>query len=64
MIPMVSLADLLWHHAEGHPKRAQIEARGVTLDRVRELYLVHSPLAFRPKLASERLMIIAGHGDR
>lgn len=64
IIPMVSFGDLLWSHGSSHPKRRQVEARGVTLEMVRALYRVHSPLELSPKLPTERLMIVAGQGDR
>jgi hypothetical protein len=64
MIPVVSLADLIWNHGEGHPKRREIEARGVTLERVRAMYDVHSPLAFPPLVPRDRRMIVGGTGDR
>jgi pimeloyl-ACP methyl ester carboxylesterase len=64
MIPMVSLADLLWMHGAGHPTRKEVEASGVTLEFVRRLYSVHSPLELEVLLPAERLMIVGGEGDR
>jgi len=64
MIPMVSMADLLWQHGENHPIRKEAEARGITLEQTRLIYSAHSPLELQPVLAPERLMIVAGRGDR
>jgi len=64
MIPMVSMADLLWEHGADHPVRKQAEHSGISLDLTRSLYRVHSPLELSPLLAPERLMVIAGKGDR
>ena len=64
MIPMVSMADLLWEHGANHPIRKEAEQRGITLDLTRSLYRVHSPLERPPLLPPERLMVVAGRGDR
>jgi hypothetical protein len=64
MIPMVSLADLLWRKGEGHPERRRAEAEGVTLGDLRAVYAVHAPLRYRPALPWARRMIVAGRGDR
>ncbi len=64
MIPLVSLADLMWEHGEGRPARVEAEARGITLDRMRQLYAVHSPLKHRPLVPRSRRLIVAGTGDR
>ena len=64
MIPMVSMADLLWQHGEDHPIRREAEGRGVTVDVVRRLYSARSPVQLTPALSRERLMIVAGRGDR
>jgi len=64
MIPMVSMADLLWEHGAEHPIRKEAEGRGITLDLTRSLYRVHSPLELAPRLPAERLMLVAGTGDR
>ncbi len=64
MIPMVSMADLLWDHGAGHPIRKELESSGVTVDLIRKLYTAHSPLKLTPALPPERLMLVAGKGDR
>jgi pimeloyl-ACP methyl ester carboxylesterase len=64
MIPMVSWADLLWEHGRGRPERRDAEVRGVTVEAMRKLYAVHSPLLHPPRVAWARRMIVAGEGDR
>ena len=64
MIPMVSMADLLWKHGANHPIRKEALERGITLELTRSLYRVHSPLERPPLLPPERLMVAAGRGDR
>jgi pimeloyl-ACP methyl ester carboxylesterase len=63
IVPIVSLADLIWEHGRGHEQRRAAEERGVTLERFRELYRVHSPLELRPLVPRERRLIVAGRGD-
>jgi pimeloyl-ACP methyl ester carboxylesterase len=64
MVPMVSLADLMWELGERNPQRRAAEERGVTVDTLRDLYAVHSPLRLEPLVPRHRRMIIAGSGDR
>jgi len=64
VIPLVSFGDTLWTHGEGGPHRKRAEALGVTIERLREVYAPHSPLYWKPAIPRERLMIVAGRGDR
>jgi len=64
MIPLVSVADLLWTHGAKNPLRQEAEANGFTLEVLRSLYSAHSPLELEPVLPRERLMLVAGRGDR
>jgi pimeloyl-ACP methyl ester carboxylesterase len=64
LIPMVSMADLMWEHGNGMRERAKAEARGITLETMRRAFALHCPLSHRPRLAPERLLILAGLGDR
>jgi hypothetical protein len=64
MIPMASFADLIWHHGRNSPIRKIVESRGATLERLRAVNEVHSPLMHRPLVPWDRRMIIAGAGDR
>ncbi len=64
MIPVSSLAEMMWQLGEGRPSRTAAEARGVTKERIAALYRGHTPIAHPPKLPKNRLMIVAGKGDR
>jgi dienelactone hydrolase len=64
MIPLVSWADLLWMHGDGHPKRREAEATGISLESLRKVYAVHTPLQHAPLVPREMRMIIAGKNDR
>jgi pimeloyl-ACP methyl ester carboxylesterase len=64
IIPLVSFADLLWHHGRAHPERAKAEAAGIDIVLLRRLFMAHSPLRLPPQIPRDRLMIVAGSGDR
>jgi pimeloyl-ACP methyl ester carboxylesterase len=65
MLPVADMAALLWSHGEGTEAREQAVARGMTFERFCRLMAVHAPLARpRPAVPKERLLIVAGRGDR
>jgi pimeloyl-ACP methyl ester carboxylesterase len=64
MIPAVSMAELMWRHGEDSPDRKRAVAAGVSRDLLADVFAVHAPTTRPARLARERLMIIAGRGDR
>ena len=64
IIPLVTLADLVWQHGKGHPSRRRAEARGITLERLRAIYAIHCPLRYDPLIPAEGRLIVAGASDR
>jgi hypothetical protein len=64
IIPFSDIAALMWHHGAHKPDRLLAETGGRTLEEMRALYAVHSPLVGEPVLPIERRMIVAGEGDR
>jgi pimeloyl-ACP methyl ester carboxylesterase len=64
MIPVVSLTDLVWGEPLHCFRRQEIEAHGVTLDILRELWQVHEPLMRHPLVPHERRFVIGALGDR
>jgi pimeloyl-ACP methyl ester carboxylesterase len=64
LIPVASIADLVWQHGEGRPERARAEQAGVTLDGLRAAWRACSPLARTPRVDGGRVLIVAGQGDR
>lgn len=64
-VPVVSLADLVleWFPLSLSIK-AMLKATGTSVRDVRHQLAVHSALTYQPKLPKERLMVIAGAGDR
>ncbi|HTJ46728.1 MAG TPA: alpha/beta hydrolase family protein [Kofleriaceae bacterium] len=64
MIPAVSMSDLMWRHGEQSPARRAAEKAGVSGDLLDDVFRVHAPTTRPPRVARERLMIVAGRGDR
>jgi pimeloyl-ACP methyl ester carboxylesterase len=64
-VPVVSLADLVleWQPI-GVLLRGALATMGMELAEARRLVAASSPLTYPPVLPSERLMIVAGVGDR
>jgi hypothetical protein len=64
MVPPVCMGDLAWRFVE----RSRVQRRGAapaySHDGLRAVYRVHSPLTFPLRVAKERVLIIAGRGDR
>ena len=64
MIPAVSMARLMWSHGAHSPQRVRAAKAGITEDLLADAFEVHAPTTRPPRLARERLAVIAGKGDR
>jgi hypothetical protein len=64
MIPLTSLADMMWSQGDGDPRLARAIEHGWSLPALRDFFAVHAPLARPPLVPSERRLIIAALGDR
>jgi pimeloyl-ACP methyl ester carboxylesterase len=64
MIPLASLADMMWAHGDGDARMAQAVAHGWSLAALRDFSRVHAPLARPPLVPHTRRLIIAALGDR
>ena len=64
MIPAVSMASLMWRHGEDSPVRRRAAKAGITEELLANAFAVHAPTTRPPRLAVERLFVIAGRGDR
>lgn len=64
-VPVVSLPDLVleWFPASV-PVKALLKASGTSVHEARHMLAVHAPLTYKPVVPKERLMVIAGAGDR
>ncbi len=64
-VPVVSLADLVLEWFPMNlPLKALLKLSNTSVRDARHILAVHSPLTYRPLLPKERLMVIAGAGDR
>jgi len=64
MIPAVSMGRLMWRHGEGSPERVRAVKAGITEDLLVDTFAVHTPTTRPARLPRERLVVIAGRGDR
>lgn len=64
MIPAVDFSELMWRHGEDSPARRRAVSAGVSGDLLRDVFEVHAPTTRPPLLPRERLMVVAGRGDR
>ncbi len=64
IIPVAAMADLAWSWGEGSRTRDRAERDGVTLDLLRSAMKIHSPLERRPRVPSDRMLVVVAHGDR
>jgi dienelactone hydrolase len=64
MVPPVCIGDLAWRFVERSPRRRTGMAPAYSRDELRAMYRVHSPLTFPLRVPKERVLIVAGRGDR
>jgi pimeloyl-ACP methyl ester carboxylesterase len=64
-VPVVSLPDLVleWFPLN-IPLKMLLKASGTSIREARHMLAVHAPLTYQPLIPKERLMVIAGAGDR
>ena len=63
VLPPGSLADLFWDHGEEDPARKAAEEMGMTRERFRHAWALHSPLSYTPKVPIGGRMIVSALGD-
>jgi pimeloyl-ACP methyl ester carboxylesterase len=66
VVPIASpcaFGDLLWFHGQGRPGRRDVEKAGITIEHVRALSRIHSPLTYAP-VPREKALLVFGFGDR
>ena len=65
IVPMVCMGEVAWEiMSRNHSFLKKMEAHGFTEEHFKEMYRLHSPLSFRPKLPVNRRVLIAGLGDQ
>jgi hypothetical protein len=63
VLPPGSLADLFWDHGAEDPVRRSAEAMGMTRERFRHAWALHSPLSYAPRVPAPGRMIVSALGD-
>jgi hypothetical protein len=63
MIPLASLADMMWTQGAGDPRLARAVEHGWSLPALRDVCRVHAPLARPPLVPADRRLIVAALGD-
>jgi len=64
IVPPVCMGDLAWRFFSRSRRRSQGTAPAYTHHELRAMYRVHSPLTYPLRVPKERVLIIAGRGDR
>ncbi len=64
MVPPACIGELAWRFVERSRRRRAGTAPAYSRDELRAMYRVHSPLTFPLRVPKERVLIIAGRGDR
>jgi hypothetical protein len=64
MVPPVCIGDLAWRFFERSRRRRAGTAPPYSRDELRATYRVHSPLTYALRVPRERVLIVAGRGDR
>ncbi len=64
MIPVASLAGLMWHNGDGTEARRDAERQGLTKDRFVDAFAATAPTERAPKVDPDRVLVIAGKRDR
>src|SRR5262249_53004772 len=64
MIPLTSLADMMWSEGEGEPRLASATEHGWSLAGPQDFFAVHAPLSRAPLVPPAGRLIIAALGDR
>jgi len=63
IMPPSSLAELLWEHGEHDPVRARAVEVGMTREKFRDAWALHSPMSHKPKVPWAGRLIVSAVGD-
>ena len=62
--PPVCLGDLAWRFFQRSRSRREVEASALTYEELRACFRIHSPLVHALQVPRERVLLVAGRGDR
>jgi dienelactone hydrolase len=63
LMPVADIPTLMWSNGEGTEERRRAEEAGITFDMFCRSMALHAPLAHRPALERERLLLVGARGD-
>ncbi len=63
VVPLVSMGELAWDFLSRAANFEQLKANGLTREKLSAVYQVHCPLTYKPRVPTDRSLIIAGIGD-
>ena len=63
IIAPASLADLFWEQGEGESVHEEARALGLTIERFRAAWALHSPLSYQPKVPRSHRLIVGASND-
>ncbi|MCB0317911.1 MAG: alpha/beta hydrolase family protein [Bdellovibrionales bacterium] len=63
IVPMASMAEMCWDILSKEKKLDDLKNVGLSRELLNDVYHLHSPLSFEPKIKPDHAMIIAGLGD-
>jgi Alpha/beta hydrolase domain containing 18 len=64
IVPLCSMAEVAWEIVSRRPDFPRLQADGLSIELLRNLFVVHSPLIHKPKHDRTRALIIAGIADK
>ena len=63
IITPASFADIIWWHGANHPVQQRAIAAGASLERMRQVWSIHSPLSHQLKVSRDNVLILAAARD-
>lgn len=64
MVPPVCIGDLAWRFHSENRRQSGEDTVTFSHEQLRAVYRIHSPLTYRLEVPKERVLIVAGRGDR
>jgi len=63
IVPVSSLAETAWEVLTRKSGFLELKNKGLSLDLLKKVFYVHSPLSYKPQTLKENVLIISGIGD-
>lgn len=62
-VPLVSMSEFAWELLRSNIAEDALLSAGVTLERMRQVFAIHDPLRYSPKIDPSRVLILGGIND-